>query len=139
MTNELLTMIECEVKSWPAVTTGDTGSGGLQFRIAGQLRSGGAGAPAREQLRRPAFPEEGPRPAHSGRTGVGASAALFVTAEYNHGVPGVLKYALDHVSPECNRKPAALVGYGGVGVVRAVEQLRLVSSSRWPRPARPCT
>ncbi len=51
---------------------------------------------------------------------------LFVTAEYNHSVPGVLKNALDHVYPECNRKPAAFVGYGGVGGARAVEQLRLI-------------
>lgn len=51
---------------------------------------------------------------------------LFVTAEYNHGMPGVLKNALDHVYPQCNRKPAAFIGYGGVGGARAVEQLRLV-------------
>jgi NAD(P)H-dependent FMN reductase len=51
---------------------------------------------------------------------------LFVTAEYNHGVPGALKNALDHVYPECNKKPAAFVGYGGVGGARAVEQLRLI-------------
>lgn len=51
---------------------------------------------------------------------------LFVTAEYNHGIPSVLKNALDHVYAECNRKPAAFVGYGGVGGARAVEQLRLV-------------
>ena len=31
MNDELLTMIEREVKSWPGVTTGDTGRGGLQF------------------------------------------------------------------------------------------------------------
>ena len=31
MYNEQLTMIEREVKSWPGVTTGDTGRGGLQF------------------------------------------------------------------------------------------------------------
>jgi hypothetical protein len=31
MSDELLTMIEREVKSWPGVTTGDTGRGGLQF------------------------------------------------------------------------------------------------------------
>ena len=30
MNDELLTMIEREVKSWPGVTTGDTGRGGLQ-------------------------------------------------------------------------------------------------------------
>lgn len=31
MNDELLTMIEGEVKSWPGVSTGDTGRGGLQF------------------------------------------------------------------------------------------------------------
>jgi hypothetical protein len=31
MTDDLLTTIEREVKSWPGVTTGDTGRGGLQF------------------------------------------------------------------------------------------------------------
>lgn len=51
---------------------------------------------------------------------------LFVTAEYNHGVPGVLKNALDHAYPEFNKKPVAFVGYVGVGGARAVEQLRLV-------------
>ena len=51
---------------------------------------------------------------------------VFVTAEYNHSVPGVLKNALDHAYPEFNKKPAAFVGYGGVGGARAVEQLRLI-------------
>ncbi len=61
---------------------------------------------------------------------------VFVTAEYNHGVPGVLKNALDHVYPECNRKPAAFVGYGGVGGARAVEQLRLVCVELQMAPTR---
>lgn len=51
---------------------------------------------------------------------------IFVTAEYNHGVPGVLKNALDHAYAEYSRKPAAFVGYGGVGAARAIEQLRLI-------------
>jgi len=51
---------------------------------------------------------------------------IFVTAEYNHGIPGALKNALDHLFPEISHKPAAFVGYGGVGAARAVEQLRLV-------------
>jgi NAD(P)H-dependent FMN reductase len=50
---------------------------------------------------------------------------VFVTAEYNHGIPAVLKNALDHVYPEFNRKPAAFVGYGNAGGARAIEQLRL--------------
>lgn len=51
---------------------------------------------------------------------------IFVTAEYNHGIPAVLKNALDYAYAEYNRKPAAFVGYGGVGGARSVEQLRLV-------------
>ena len=51
---------------------------------------------------------------------------IFITPEYNHSVPAVLKNALDFAAPEWNRKPAAFVGYGPVGAARAVEQLRLV-------------
>ncbi len=53
---------------------------------------------------------------------------IFVTAEYNHGMPAVLKNALDYAYPEWNKKAAALVGYGAVGGARAVEQLRLVAA-----------
>jgi NAD(P)H-dependent FMN reductase len=53
---------------------------------------------------------------------------IFVTAEYNHGIPAVLKNALDFAYPEWNKKAAALVGYGAVGGSRAVEQLRLVAA-----------
>jgi NAD(P)H-dependent FMN reductase len=52
---------------------------------------------------------------------------IFVTAEYNHSFSAALKNALDYAYPEWNRKPAAYVGYGGVGAARAVEQLRLVN------------
>jgi NAD(P)H-dependent FMN reductase len=48
---------------------------------------------------------------------------VFVTAEYNHGIPAPLKNALDTVYHEWNRKPAAFVGYGGLGGARAIEQL----------------
>jgi NAD(P)H-dependent FMN reductase len=50
---------------------------------------------------------------------------IFVTGEYNHGIPAVLKNALDHVYVELNRKPASFIGYGNAGGARAVEQLRL--------------
>jgi NAD(P)H-dependent FMN reductase len=49
---------------------------------------------------------------------------VFITAEYNHSITGVLKNALDHLYSEVQRKPAAFVGYGGVGGARAVEHLR---------------
>lgn len=52
---------------------------------------------------------------------------IFITAEYNHAMSGALKNALDHGYYEYNRKPAAFVGYGGVGGARAVQQLRLVA------------
>jgi NAD(P)H-dependent FMN reductase len=51
---------------------------------------------------------------------------IFITAEYNHSISGVLKNALDHAYPEYSKKPAAFLGYGGVGGARAVQQLRLI-------------
>jgi NAD(P)H-dependent FMN reductase len=51
---------------------------------------------------------------------------VFITAEYNHAVTGVLKNALDYVYAETGRKPAAFLGYGAVGGARAVEHLRLI-------------
>ncbi len=51
---------------------------------------------------------------------------VFVTPEYNHGIPGALKNALDYLFAEWNNKAAGFVGYGGVGGARAVESLRLV-------------
>jgi NAD(P)H-dependent FMN reductase len=56
----------------------------------------------------------------------GLDGYLFVTPEYNHGIPAVLKNALDYAYAEYNRKPASFIGYGGVGAARGVEQLRLV-------------
>jgi 2-polyprenyl-6-methoxyphenol hydroxylase-like FAD-dependent oxidoreductase len=54
---------------------------------------------------------------------------LFVTPEYNHGLPGSLKNALDRVYAEWNNKAAAFVSYGHDGGVRAVEQLRSIMAS----------
>jgi NAD(P)H-dependent FMN reductase len=51
---------------------------------------------------------------------------IFVTAEYNHTVPGVLSNALSYIFNEMERKPAAFVGYGTVGGSRAVEHLRML-------------
>jgi NAD(P)H-dependent FMN reductase len=53
---------------------------------------------------------------------------IFVTPEYNHGMSGALKNALDYVYGEWNNKAAGFVSYGSAGGVRAVEQLRLVAS-----------
>src|SRR3954466_11707839 len=51
---------------------------------------------------------------------------VFVTPEYNHGICGALKNAIDFVYREWNNKAAAFVGYGSAGGARAVEHLRLV-------------
>jgi NAD(P)H-dependent FMN reductase len=61
---------------------------------------------------------------------------IFVTAEYNRGIPAVLKNALDYAYPEWNRKPAAVVGYGSVGAARAAEQLRLIAIELQMAPTR---
>src|SRR5260370_33498986 len=61
---------------------------------------------------------------------------IFVTAEYNRGVPAVLKNALDYAYPEWNNKPAAFVGYGSVGAARAIEQLRLIAIELQMAPIR---
>ena len=49
---------------------------------------------------------------------------IFVVAEYNHSITGVLKNALDQAYKEWNRKPFTAIGYGGTGATRAVEHLR---------------
>jgi len=51
---------------------------------------------------------------------------VFVTPEYNHGISGALKNAIDFLFAEWNNKAAGFVSYGSVGGARAVEQLRLV-------------
>lgn len=55
-------------------------------------------------------------------------AYIFVTPEYNHSVPAVLKNALDYVAMEFNRKPAAIVSHGSVGGARATMQLKEILS-----------
>jgi NAD(P)H-dependent FMN reductase len=53
-------------------------------------------------------------------------AFLFVTPEYNHGISGALKNAIDFLYREWNNKAAGFVGYGSAGGTRAVESLRRV-------------
>ncbi|AMN41964.1 NADPH-dependent FMN reductase [Rhodoplanes sp. Z2-YC6860] len=52
---------------------------------------------------------------------------IFVVAEYNHSITGVLKNALDQAYKEWNRKPFTAIGYGGVGAARAIEHLRSIA------------
>ncbi|MGO4569800.1 NADPH-dependent FMN reductase [Rhizobium sp. 2YAF20] len=49
---------------------------------------------------------------------------IFVVAEYNRSITGVLKNALDQAYKEWNRKPFTAIGYGGTGASRAIEHLR---------------
>lgn len=62
-----------------------------------------------------------------------AHALLFVTAEYNRSIPGVLKNALDHASRPYGQnswagKPAGVLGasVGAVGTAMAQQHLRNV-------------
>ena len=56
-----------------------------------------------------------------------ADGFLFVTPEYNHSYPAVLKNAIDHLYAQWAHKPAAIVSYGGFSAgYRAAEQLRQV-------------
>ncbi|WP_158808934.1 NADPH-dependent FMN reductase [Beijerinckia sp. L45] len=52
---------------------------------------------------------------------------IFVVAEYNHSITGVLKNALDQAYKEWNRKPFTAIGYGSVGGARALEHLRTIA------------
>ncbi len=58
----------------------------------------------------------------------GLDGYVIVTPEYNHGYPGNLKNAIDHVHTGWWYKPVAFVSYGGsASGARAVEQLRSVA------------
>ena len=56
----------------------------------------------------------------------GYDGFVFVTPEYNHGVPAAMKNAVDLLYPEWNNKAVAFVGYGFDGGTRAVEQWRTI-------------
>lgn len=53
---------------------------------------------------------------------------IMVTPEYNHGVSGALKNAIDYLFAEWNNKSVGFVSYGSAMGVRAVEHLRAVSA-----------
>lgn len=57
-----------------------------------------------------------------------AEAVLIVSPEYNHGIPGVLKNAIDWLWEEWSDKPTGIVTYAGgpIGGARAAIQLREV-------------
>jgi NAD(P)H-dependent FMN reductase len=49
---------------------------------------------------------------------------IFVVAEYNRSITGVLKNALDQCYTEWSRKPFTAIAYGSAGGSRALEHLR---------------
>lgn len=51
---------------------------------------------------------------------------VFVTPEYNHGVPGAFKNAVDSLGPEWTGKAVGFVSYGADGGLRSVEQWRQI-------------
>ncbi|MEI2821042.1 MAG: NAD(P)H-dependent oxidoreductase [Marmoricola sp.] len=51
---------------------------------------------------------------------------VFVTPEYNHGVPAAFKNALDVLYPEWNEKTVGFIGYGFDGGTRAIEHWRTI-------------
>lgn len=54
---------------------------------------------------------------------------IFVIAEYNHSIPGVLKNALDWASMKAvGNKPAGIVSYGAIGGARSAEHMRGILS-----------
>lgn len=53
-------------------------------------------------------------------------AFVFVTAEYNHSIPGALKNSIDFLCAEWSDKPAGLVSYGIHGGTRSADHLRVV-------------
>ena len=56
-----------------------------------------------------------------------ADAFVFVTPEYNYGMPPALLNAIDYLSAEWAYKPAAIVSYGGVsGGTRSAQMTKLM-------------
>lgn len=58
-----------------------------------------------------------------------ADGYVFVTPEYNHGMPAALKNAVDYVDKQLRRKPVLIVSHGVVGGARSSEQLAQVLRS----------
>jgi len=54
----------------------------------------------------------------------GYDAYFWVTPEYNHSVPAVLKNAIDYLTFELVRKPSAIASHGSVNGARAIMALK---------------
>lgn len=54
-----------------------------------------------------------------------ADGYIIVTPEYNHAMGNGLKNAIDFIDYQIMKKPFIVVGHGGVGGARAIEQVKL--------------
>lgn len=55
-------------------------------------------------------------------------AYIFVTPEYNHSIPAVLKNAIDFLDWQLKRKPVAVISHGAAGGARAATDLKEILS-----------
>ncbi|WP_280467657.1 NADPH-dependent FMN reductase [Nocardia cyriacigeorgica] len=98
--------------------------------ILGSTRPNRNGPQIAQWVDEPAPPMFGPSPHEHTRAWAERIAPfdgyLIVTPEYNGGVPGVLKNAIDHLCTEWANKAVGFVSYGVNGGARAVVQLRTV-------------
>ena len=67
----------------------------------------------------------------------GLDGFVWVTPEYNHGVPAALKNALDVLWPEWGNKTVGFVAYGFDGGTRSVEQWRMIVAAAFMIAVRP--
>lgn len=59
---------------------------------------------------------------------------IFITPEYNHGYPPVLKNAIDYLFEEWTNKPVGFIGYGGNGAKDSIRQMEEVLHFMKMRP-----
>lgn len=65
-----------------------------------------------------------------------SDAVVFVTPEYNYGIPAAGKNALDYLFHEWRNKPVGFVSYGGMsGGIRAVQMFKQVATTVGMYPA----
>jgi NAD(P)H-dependent FMN reductase len=67
----------------------------------------------------------------------GFDGFVWVTPEYNHGVPAAMKNALDVLWPEWGNKTVGFVAYGFDGGTRSVEQWRMIVAAAFMIAVRP--
>lgn len=61
-----------------------------------------------------------------------SEAYIFITPEYNHGVPASLKNAIDQIYWEWLDKPVGFVGYGSRGASDAIDSLsHTIKALKW--------